>query len=147
MTESCPPSDQNPTTSLSFAEILDVPGVKYALVVTADGLLKHHSAGTHEEQAESLAAAASGLRALGRAVQEHSGIDGNLQQVMLDYAGYAGGPDSCGGLAIVRDAAQGTQLLVVTDGTVDSAALGRAISHQIKAIGTWYLAAADRASG
>ncbi|MFI9507946.1 roadblock/LC7 domain-containing protein [Nocardia sp. NPDC052566] len=67
-------------------EDLEIPGVRFAVLLSDDGLRIAHSAGVAKDDAERFAAAASGLRSLGKALGEFCGGAGNtVRQNMTEY--------------------------------------------------------------
>jgi len=65
---------------------LEVPGVRFAVLLSEDGLRIAHSSGIAKDDAERFAAAASGLRSLGKALGEFCGGAGNdVRQNMTEY--------------------------------------------------------------
>ncbi|WP_228000998.1 roadblock/LC7 domain-containing protein [Nocardia australiensis] len=67
-------------------EDLNAPGVRFAVLLSDDGLRIAHSGGVSKDDAERFAAAASGLRSLGKALGEFCGGAGNgVRQNMTEY--------------------------------------------------------------
>ncbi|MEV6278995.1 roadblock/LC7 domain-containing protein [Nocardia sp. NPDC051832] len=67
-------------------EELSVPGVRFAVLLSEDGLRIAHSQGISRDNAERFSAAASGLRSLGKALGEFCGGTGTgLRQNMTEY--------------------------------------------------------------
>ncbi|WP_194818101.1 roadblock/LC7 domain-containing protein [Nocardia sp. XZ_19_385] len=69
-------------------EELTVPGVRFAVLLSEDGLRIAHSQGITRDNAERFSAAASGLRSLGKALGEfcgESGAGSALRQNMTEY--------------------------------------------------------------
>jgi predicted regulator of Ras-like GTPase activity (Roadblock/LC7/MglB family) len=65
---------------------LEVPGVRFAVLLSDDGLRIAHSRGVSTDDAERFAAAAAGLRSLGKALGEFCGGPGNgVRQNMTEY--------------------------------------------------------------
>ncbi|MTE16346.1 roadblock/LC7 domain-containing protein [Nocardia aurantiaca] len=67
---------------------LEAPGVRFAVLLSEDGLRIAHTGGVSIDDAERFAAAASGLRALGKALAEFCGgtADNAVRQNMTEYA-------------------------------------------------------------
>lgn len=88
---------------------LDLAGVRFAVLLSDDGLRLAHSAGISRDDAERFAAAASGLRSLGKALGEFCGAPGNaVRQNMTEYDDgmvliTAAGPSSLLGVATTSD--------------------------------------------
>ncbi|MFC9897172.1 roadblock/LC7 domain-containing protein [Nocardia sp. NPDC127579] len=67
-------------------EELAVPGVRFAVLLSEDGLRIAHSQGITRDNAERFSAAASGLRSLGKALGEFcGGSTSALRQNMTEY--------------------------------------------------------------
>jgi predicted regulator of Ras-like GTPase activity (Roadblock/LC7/MglB family) len=65
---------------------LDLPGVRFSVLLSDDGLRIAHSAGVGKDDADRFAAAASGLRSLGKALAEFcGGVDNGVRQNMTEY--------------------------------------------------------------
>ncbi|WP_067660976.1 roadblock/LC7 domain-containing protein, partial [Nocardia harenae] len=92
-------------------EDLEVPGVRFAVLLSDDGLRIAHSAGISKDDAERFAAAASGLRSLGKALGEFCGSNGNaVRQNMTEY-------DE--GMVMITAAGEGALLGVATTADLD----------------------------
>ncbi|MFC8044720.1 roadblock/LC7 domain-containing protein [Nocardia sp. NPDC057353] len=92
-------------------EDLEVPGVRFAVLLSDDGLRIAHSAGISKDDAERFAAAASGLRSLGKALGEFCGSSGNaVRQNMTEY-------DE--GMIMITAAGEGALLGVATTADLD----------------------------
>jgi hypothetical protein len=110
-------------------EVTGVRGVRHAVVLSADGLVKAHSAGISKEDAERLAAACAGLKSIGQglALQFADG-GGSAQQVMVEFDGH-------GGYLFVRGAGDGSHLAVVTAQVVDPGLIAQQMQAQVNKIG------------
>lgn len=66
---------------------LEMPGVRFAVLLSDDGLHIAHTSGITVDDAERFSAAASGLRALGKALGEFCGghTDNGVRQNMTEY--------------------------------------------------------------
>ena len=96
-------------------EVTVVRGVRHAVVLSADGLVRTYSAQTSRDDAERLAAACAGLKSIGRSLAREFGTSvGNARQVMVEFDGY-------GGYLFVRGAGDGSHLAVITEQSVDPA--------------------------
>ncbi|MFD7844441.1 roadblock/LC7 domain-containing protein [Nocardia sp. NPDC004340] len=93
-------------------EDLEAPGVRFAVLLSEDGLRIAHTSGVSIDDAERFAAAASGLRALGKALAEFcGGSPGNsVRQNMTEYAD---------GMIFITAAGAGALLGVSTTQDVD----------------------------
>lgn len=111
-------------------EVTGVKGVRHAVVLSADGLVKAHSGHTSREVAERLAAACAGLRSIGQSMARQFGVGGTAsRQVMVEF-------DSHGGYLFVRGAGNGSHLAVVTEHAVDPALIAQQMQAQVLKIGT-----------
>jgi predicted regulator of Ras-like GTPase activity (Roadblock/LC7/MglB family) len=111
-------------------EVAGVNGVLHTVVLTTDGLVKARSADTSRDDAERLAAACAGLRAIGQSLARQFGIGGTTsRQVMVEF-------DGIGGYLFVRGAGDGSHLAVVTKREVDPALIAQAMQAQVLKIGT-----------
>jgi predicted regulator of Ras-like GTPase activity (Roadblock/LC7/MglB family) len=110
-------------------EVMVVRGVHHAVVLSADGLVRTHSAETSRDDAERLAAACAGLKSLGQSLarQFGTGVD-NARQVMVEFDGH-------GGYLFVRGAGDGSHLAVITDQGVDPALIAQQMQAQVLKIG------------
>ncbi|RJO73657.1 roadblock/LC7 domain-containing protein [Nocardia panacis] len=92
-------------------EDLQVPGVRFAVLLSEDGLRIAHSSGVAKDDAERFAAAASGLRSLGKALSEFCGGPASaVRQNMTEY-------DS--GMIMITAAGEGALLGVSTYSDID----------------------------
>ncbi|BDT92307.1 roadblock/LC7 domain-containing protein [Nocardia beijingensis] len=92
-------------------EDLNITGVRFAVLLSDDGLRIAHSAGIARDEAERFAAAASGLRSLGKALGEFCGDSANgVRQNMTEY-------DQ--GMILITAAGEGALLGVATTNDID----------------------------
>ncbi|MBF6166180.1 roadblock/LC7 domain-containing protein [Streptomyces gardneri] len=92
-------------------EDLSIPGVRFAVLLSDDGLRIAHSAGIARDEAERFSAAASGLRSLGKALGEFCGDSTNgVRQNMTEY-------DQ--GMILITAAGEGALLGVATTNDID----------------------------
>ncbi|UAK31875.1 roadblock/LC7 domain-containing protein [Nocardia asteroides] len=92
-------------------EDLSIPGVRFAVLLSDDGLRIAHSAGIARDEAERFSAAASGLRSLGKALGEFCGDSANgVRQNMTEY-------DQ--GMILITAAGEGALLGVATTNDID----------------------------
>jgi predicted regulator of Ras-like GTPase activity (Roadblock/LC7/MglB family) len=67
-------------------DLSNVPDVRFAVLLSEDGLRIAHSAGIGKDDAERFSAAASGLRSLGKALGEFcGGAENSVRQNMTEY--------------------------------------------------------------
>jgi predicted regulator of Ras-like GTPase activity (Roadblock/LC7/MglB family) len=111
-------------------EVTGVKGVRHAVVLTADGLVKARSAQTSREVAERLAAACAGLKSIGQSLaRQFSASAAASRQVLVEFDGH-------GGYLFVRGAGDGSHLAVVTDHAVDPGLIAQQMQAQVMKIGT-----------
>lgn len=96
----------------SFAS--SVPGLRQAVVVSADGLLLAYSGGLGREQADQLAAIASGLASMTVAAATHL-QGGEVHHLLVETEG---------GLLLVMQVSDGSSLAVLAERGADVGLLG-----------------------
>ncbi len=96
----------------SFAR--SVPGLSQAVVVSADGLLLASSGGLDRDNAEQLAAIASGLASMTLAAAQHL-QGGDVHHLLVETEG---------GLLLVMQVSDGSSLAVLADRGADVGLLG-----------------------
>ncbi|MEV4239852.1 MULTISPECIES: roadblock/LC7 domain-containing protein [Nocardia] len=83
---STPVTDSSNRLGWLLEDLSNVPGVRFAVLLSDDGLRIAHSDGVNKDDAERFAAAASGLRSLGKALGEFcGGLDNGVRQNMTEY--------------------------------------------------------------
>ncbi|WP_035797654.1 roadblock/LC7 domain-containing protein [Kitasatospora mediocidica] len=109
--------------------LTNTPGSKHALVLSADGLKLCHSAGLGTDQADQLAAIASGIQSLshGASIEFGDGT-GGVRQSMTEFHG---------GILCIVDAGAGAHLAVVTDESADVGMVGHQMHALVEQIGTF----------
>ncbi|MFF2082911.1 roadblock/LC7 domain-containing protein [Nocardia sp. NPDC058176] len=106
---------------------LELAGVRFTVLLSDDGLRVAHSSAISRDEAERFAAAASGLRSLGRALGEFCGGPGNLiRQTMTEY-------DE--GMILITAAGAGTLLGVATTSEVDLALVAHRMNELAARVG------------
>ncbi|MGW6421740.1 roadblock/LC7 domain-containing protein [Nocardia sp. NPDC055053] len=106
---------------------LELDGVRFSVLLSDDGLRVAHSAGITRDEAERFAAAASGLRSLGKALGEFCGGPGNpVRQNMTEYDD---------GMILITAAGAGTQLGVATSSEVDLALVAHRMNELAARVG------------
>lgn len=118
-------------------EIRSVRGVRHAVVLTSDGLLKVRTEHTDGDIADKLAAACAGLTSLGRGISDEFGGGGEPRQVMVEFEG---------GFLFVREAGDGSRLAVVTESVIDPALIAQQMQMQVLQIGERTLSTPTRNS-
>lgn len=122
--------------SWMLAEVVAVPYVRHAVVLSADGLAMVWSEHTDPDVADRLSAACSGLQSLGRSVgKEFGSAARSLRHLMIEFDG---------GYLFVRRAGDGSHLAVVTEAAVDPALIAHQMQTQVNKIGERNLAANAR---
>ncbi|MBW0271597.1 dynein regulation protein LC7 [Nocardia sp. MH4] len=106
---------------------LELDGVRFAVLLSDDGLRLAHSAGITRDEAERFAAAASGLRSLGKALGEFCGTAGNpVRQNMTEYEE---------GMVLITAGGAGTLLGVATTSDVDLALVAHRMNELAARVG------------
>jgi predicted regulator of Ras-like GTPase activity (Roadblock/LC7/MglB family) len=68
-------------------EVLKMPEARHAILLSADGMLRAHSAGISRDEAERQAAALSGLQSISRSTTEFcTGEDSPWRQTLIEFA-------------------------------------------------------------
>ena len=110
-------------------EVTEVKGVRHAVVLSADGLVRAQSAHTSRDDAERLAAACAGLKSIGQSVAGQFGVGCiSSRQVMVEFDGH-------GGYLFVRGAGDGSHLAVVTDHAIDPGLIAQQMQTQVLKLG------------
>ncbi|KQV21272.1 MULTISPECIES: roadblock/LC7 domain-containing protein [unclassified Kitasatospora] len=113
------------------------PGARHALVLSADGLKLCHTADLSTDQADQLAAIASGIQSLAHGASiEFGDRTGGVRQSMTEFHG---------GILCIVAAGEGAHLAVVTDESADVGVVGHNMYGLVEQIGT-YLTAPARES-
>jgi predicted regulator of Ras-like GTPase activity (Roadblock/LC7/MglB family) len=120
-------------------EVTGVRGVRHAVVLSADGLVRAHSSQTSREEADRLAAACAGLKSIGQSLARQFADGATSRQVMVEFDGH-------GGYLFVRGAGDGSHLAVITDQVVDPALIAQQMQAQVLKIGEPNLSTAVRES-
>lgn len=106
---------------------LELDGVRFSVLLSDDGLRVAHSPGITRDEAERFAAAASGLRSLGKALGEFCGGPGTpVRQNMTEYED---------GMILITAAGAGTQLGVATSSEVDLALVAHRMNELAARVG------------
>lgn len=119
-----------PTPDLGWllADILAVPQVEHAVVVSGDGLEVGRSPAIAREDAERLAAACAGLQSLASGVARGFGDrTGRTKQIIIEYGG---------GYLFVMAAGSGAHLAVVCGQSVDAGLVAYQMQVLVERIGT-----------
>lgn len=119
-------------------EVTGVRGIRHAVVLSADGLVKAYSADTTKDDAERLAAACAGLKSIGQSLaRRFADGGGTSRQVMVEFDGH-------GGYLFVRGAGDGSHLAVVTEQAVDPGLIAQQMQAQVLKLGAATLATPAR---
>jgi predicted regulator of Ras-like GTPase activity (Roadblock/LC7/MglB family) len=118
----------DPTNRLAWMlKDLDTPGVRFAVLLSEDGLRIAHSEGISKDNAERFAAAASGLRSLGKALGEFCGGAGNsVRQNMTEYEE---------GMIFITAAGEGAVLGVSTTTEIDVGLIAHRLNELAARVG------------
>ncbi|MBZ4320319.1 roadblock/LC7 domain-containing protein [Streptomyces huiliensis] len=110
-----------------LADILRVPAVRHALVVSRDGLRLAGSPDISTDDADRLSAVCSGLLSLGHEAAAQLAGDGSApRQVMVEFDG---------GFLFLVAAGPGASLAVATAADVDAGLVAREMQHMVVRIG------------
>ncbi|MFD5320261.1 roadblock/LC7 domain-containing protein [Streptomyces sp. NPDC127098] len=103
----------NTELSWMLESALEVPGARHAILVSADGLLMARSSEVNKDEADTIAAAMSGMQSLSRTVAGFSG-DARMQwrQTVVEFDG---------GWVFLISAGEGAYLAVSASPQVDMA--------------------------
>ncbi|MBH0776542.1 roadblock/LC7 domain-containing protein [Nocardia bovistercoris] len=108
-------------------EDLNVPGVRFAVLLSDDGLRIAHSSGITRDDAERFSAAASGLRSLGKALGEFcGGLETGLRQNMTEYDD---------GMIFITAAGEGALLGVSTTAEIDVSLIAHRMNELAARVG------------
>jgi predicted regulator of Ras-like GTPase activity (Roadblock/LC7/MglB family) len=111
------------------------PGTRHALVLSKDGLKLCNTPGLDLDQADQLAAIASGIQSLSHAASiEFGDGTGDLRQSMTEFHG---------GLLFIVEAGEGAHLAIVATEEADIGLLGHNMNELVEQLGE-HLTAAPR---
>ncbi|MFF1873563.1 roadblock/LC7 domain-containing protein [Streptomyces sp. CB03911] len=104
------------------------PGARHALVLSADGLKLCHTAALSTDQADQLAAIASGIQSLAHGASiEFGDRSGGVRQSMTEFHG---------GILCIVAAGEGAHLALVTDDDADVGVVGHNMHGLVEQIGS-----------
>ncbi|GAA1263049.1 roadblock/LC7 domain-containing protein [Kitasatospora nipponensis] len=107
--------------------LTNTPGSRHALVLSADGLKLCHSAGLTVDEADQLAAIASGIQSLAHGASiEFGDGSGGVRQSMTEFHG---------GILCIVAAGEGAHLAVVTEESTDVGLVGHNMHGLVEQIG------------
>ena len=111
------------------------PGTRHALVLSKDGLKLCHTRGLTIDQADQLAAIASGIQSLayGTSIEFGDGT-GGVRQSMTEFHG---------GMLFIVEAGEGAHLAVIADDDADVGLIGHNMNELVEQLGA-YLTAPPR---
>lgn len=96
-------------------DVLKVPEARHAILLSADGMLRAHSAGVHRDDAERLAAGLSALQSISRSTAEFCGTaESPWRQTLIEFGH---------GFVFLVAAGEGAYLAVSTGDEVDMEAV------------------------
>ncbi|MGW2182042.1 roadblock/LC7 domain-containing protein [Streptomyces sp. NPDC001732] len=118
----------NPDLSWVLNDVLQVPGARHAILVSADGLLLASSSDIGRDDAETVAAAMSSMQSLSRAVAPFIGaqVPGRWRQTLLEYEH---------GWIFLIAAGSGAYLAAAAAADVDMEAMSFRMQQQVTALG------------
>ncbi|MFI1461171.1 roadblock/LC7 domain-containing protein [Nocardia carnea] len=115
----------------------ETTGARHAVLLAADGIQMCHTAGLSTDQADRLAAIASGVQALaGSASAEFGNGRGGVRQSMTEFYG---------GILFIVGAGAGAQIAVLAADDADAGLVGAQMAALIEQVGE-YLSAPPRGS-
>ncbi|HEX3591345.1 MAG TPA: roadblock/LC7 domain-containing protein [Pseudonocardiaceae bacterium] len=120
------------TTNQSLVWLLEqlverTPGAQHAVVLSRDGLKLCWTSGLSVDQADQLAAIASGIASLsGAASVEFGSGSGRLRSAMSEFDG---------GLLLIVEAGEGAHLTVLADGAADAGVIGHNMHGLVEQLG------------
>lgn len=105
----------------------DTPGVEHVLVLSADGLKASHTSGLTTDDADQLAAIASGFQSLGLAAAGHFGTGTAWSRNLVEFPG---------GLLLIIPAGPGSQLAVAAREDADIGLIGTHMAGLVEQLST-----------
>lgn len=112
------------------------PGIRHVLVLSKDGLKMSFTSNLDIDQADQLAAIASGIQSLSLSASAEFGHSIGAGQSMVEFSG---------GLLLVVPAGEGANLAVVAESDADVGVIGHNMNELVEQIGQ-HLTAAPRPS-
>ncbi|NLU68969.1 roadblock/LC7 domain-containing protein [Streptomyces sp. HNM0574] len=120
-------------------EVLKVPEARHAILLSADGMLRSHSADISRDDAERLAAGLSGLQSISRSTAEFCGTpDTPWRQTLIEFAH---------GYVFLVAAGEGAYLAVSTSAEVDMEAVTYRMHKLVDRLGRELTSPARRDTG
>ncbi|WP_306322051.1 MULTISPECIES: roadblock/LC7 domain-containing protein [unclassified Streptomyces] len=116
-------TDRNELGWLLDGELGGIEGVKHAVLMSSDGLLKAHTETVERDEAEKFAAITAALRAAAKAFDSETG-GGGTRQILIE---------SANNLGMVTQAADNTMLAVLTTDAMVDVGL---IAHHMERLAT-----------
>ncbi|MGW1994225.1 roadblock/LC7 domain-containing protein [Embleya sp. NPDC001921] len=118
--------------------IKGTPGTRHSLVLSKDGLKLCRTSGLTVDQADQLAAIASGIQSLSHGASiEFGDGSGGVRQSMTEFHG---------GILFIVEAGEGAHLAVIADDDADAGVVGHNMNELVEQIGE-YLSAPAREFG
>lgn len=105
----------------------DTPGIEHVLVLSTDGLKASYTNGLATDDADQLAAIASGFQSLGLAAAGHFGTGTGWSRNLVEFPG---------GLLLIIPAGPGSQLAVVAKEDADIDLIGTHMAGLVEQIGS-----------
>ncbi|MFI5591221.1 roadblock/LC7 domain-containing protein [Amycolatopsis sp. NPDC051758] len=109
-----------------LAELTEIPGVRFCVVLASDGLVVTHTDGIDKDRADSIAAICSALVGSASAVQEVAGFAGSFQQTFCQWSD---------GFLFVRRAGDRTCLAVATAADISPGLIAHSMAERVKQVG------------
>ncbi|GLY79649.1 roadblock/LC7 domain-containing protein [Actinoallomurus iriomotensis] len=115
------------------------PEARHALVLSSDGLKLCHTSGLTLDQADQLAAIASGIQSLAHGASAEFGDgSGGVRQSMTEFHG---------GLLFIVEAGEGAHLAVIASDEADVGIIGHNMDELVEQLGEHLVAAPRRPGG
>ncbi|MGI5224676.1 roadblock/LC7 domain-containing protein [Actinoallomurus sp. CA-142502] len=115
------------------------PEARHALVLSSDGLKLCHTSGLTLDQADQLAAIASGIQSLAHGASAEFGDgSGGVRQSMTEFHG---------GLLFIVEAGEGAHLAVIASDEADVGIIGHNMDELVEQLGEHLVAAPRRPDG
>jgi predicted regulator of Ras-like GTPase activity (Roadblock/LC7/MglB family) len=108
-----------------LADLAGIRGVRFALVLSTDGVHRIQTDGIDRDEADRVVAACAGIRSLAKSLEEPLRVTG-FQQSLYEWSD---------GFLFVRGAGDGSCLAVVTTAEIDPGVIGQAMAEQVLRVG------------
>jgi predicted regulator of Ras-like GTPase activity (Roadblock/LC7/MglB family) len=108
-----------------LADLAAIRGVRFALVLSTDGVHKIQNGDIGRDEAELVVAACAGIRSLAKSLEQPLGVTG-FQQSLYEWSD---------GLLFVRGAGDGSCLAVATTAEINPGVIGQAMAERVLRVG------------